>query len=739
MSVSFSEIIAAAHLRKASLAAEVAGYLALSVADQVQGAPRRITPNDIVLLRDGGVRVNGGAPASEGEAESALRTLLLALLEQASSVTPALVRSGKRASQHGVDTLIREMETALIPVNRGAAKRALARLYRDVNRVRESGVSLDVEIAGRVPAPASVLPPPAIEPVKSVELPDVLFAEAEPSPLPAPVVVPVIVPLPPVAAPEPTEALVTAEPVAVEIPIDVFSPTPPPQETLVFVDDIDVELDVVTSEIIIEAPAPQVPDLVLPPAAEARPRHEPATVPQPAVRRNRIVEAAHRTPVLGTQVEPALVLTDADITDPVPSAEAPSVLADEREVHTLPIPDVEPESVLVEAVAVMPQVLEPERTPIVDCEPIPQPEPEPEPELVAEVECTQLLPVAEVAAVIAAIAQEPLPEPAAPEPTPLPPPRELTPPPELHFLEGETVLAEDDDDDAIPFELTSRTPPPVEASCVDDVPMDLTQLAEPDEFDNQWDDGAMPLELQEALPDIDVHELETLAALPPRPLPDGHAAPRYAPRRSDVSELLSGFGVGANSSDRDICRDLKLLAGIENTSPPPVVSLSETPPPVAVESDDESSPVREDGPRMGSRALIGAAVIGLVVAGVGFSSIPLQAAPTVAAAATLPSPSEPAVRVGESRREPPCVAEIDVTEIPARARVELRAGPEGQVLAPKRGTGNGVVFAGLPCREAVDVMLELPGRRWLRVPVAASELTPSDDEPSLVRHSVAVR
>jgi hypothetical protein len=49
------------------------------------------------------------------------------------------------------------------------------------------------------------------------------------------------------------------------------------------------------------------------------------------------------------------------------------------------------------------------------------------------------------------------------------------------------------------------------------------------------------------------------------------------------------------------------------------------------------------------------------------------------------------------------------------------------------------VFAGLPCREAVDVMLELPGRRWLRVPVAASELTPADGEPSLVRHTVAVR
>ena len=75
----------------------------------------------------------------------------------------------------------------------------------------------------------------------------------------------------------------------------------------------------------------------------------------------------------------------------------------------------------------------------------------------------------------------------------------------------------------------------------------------------------------------------------------------------------------------------------------------------------------------------------------------------------------------------------------AAARVELRAGPDQQKILPTRAAAHGPVFANLPCREAVDVMLELPGRRWLRVPVAASELTPSDEEPSFVRHSVAVR
>ncbi|MBE7481220.1 MAG: hypothetical protein HS104_14720 [Polyangiaceae bacterium] len=35
-------------------------------------------------------------------------------------------------------------------------------------------------------------------------------------------------------------------------------------------------------------------------------------------------------------------------------------------------------------------------------------------------------------------------------------------------------------------------------------------------------------------------------------------------------------------TERELCSDLKALAGVDQTAPPPAVELSETPPPVAV-------------------------------------------------------------------------------------------------------------------------------------------------------------
>ncbi len=64
------------------------------------------------------------------------------------------------------------------------------------------------------------------------------------------------------------------------------------------------------------------------------------------------------------------------------------------------------------------------------------------------------------------------------------------------------------------------------------------------------------------------------------------AAPRFAPRRSDVSELLAGFVPADTDGDRDLCRDLKALAG-----------MSATPPPVAVVEEGGEPPRRVAGTR----------------------------------------------------------------------------------------------------------------------------------------------
>jgi hypothetical protein len=139
MSVSLAEITRAAQARRAPLAGESAGYLVLAVADQILGAPRAITKRDVVLTEEGSLRVVRGDATSEAQAERMLRTLLDELSMVASSGSAALSRAGRRTSNVGLSALVRELEAALIPVNRAAARRTLARLYRETTRAMDSG------------------------------------------------------------------------------------------------------------------------------------------------------------------------------------------------------------------------------------------------------------------------------------------------------------------------------------------------------------------------------------------------------------------------------------------------------------------------------------------------------------------------------------------------------------------------------------------------------------------------
>jgi hypothetical protein len=182
MSVSISEIIAGASLHEVPLAGECAGYLVLAAADQAVSAPRRIGPDEVKLHDDGTVRVEGARAAEEADSEADLRALLDALLLRASSATPGLLRASRRSPGRGIAALVREIETALIPVNRAAAHRALARLERETERARRTG-KLDVP------------KPPAI-------------ARREPEPVQAPPAPPVASPAPPVASPVPPPVVV---------------------------------------------------------------------------------------------------------------------------------------------------------------------------------------------------------------------------------------------------------------------------------------------------------------------------------------------------------------------------------------------------------------------------------------------------------------------------------------------------------------------------------------------------
>lgn len=133
MSVNFKQIIIAGEHRLASVAGEVAGYLILAAADGLLSGPRDISYENILLDERGEVVFGPAAPSDEEECALVLRELLGELLGVARPLPPALFRVIRR-SGGGLNELIRELEAALIPVNRAAARRALSRLYREVKQ-----------------------------------------------------------------------------------------------------------------------------------------------------------------------------------------------------------------------------------------------------------------------------------------------------------------------------------------------------------------------------------------------------------------------------------------------------------------------------------------------------------------------------------------------------------------------------------------------------------------------------
>ncbi len=310
MTVSLLEILAAARAHVAPLAAESAGYLLLAVADHVALAPRAVSAEDVELLQDGTVRLRSRRGTGEdASVERGVRELLTRALSVSSSVGPALRRASERRDEAGLPALVRELENALIPVNRAAAKRALARLYRETDRARAAGrlrAELMIEPpAAPVVAPSriAVAPPVAEDVLVAAEFP-------EPSPLALPAVETAPTPAPHAAAPR---AVAPA-------PLPVLTLTPEPQLAV----------------------------------------GEPAfTKPEPVVLRKR--ERGSRTPQLGTLITAqTLPGEESELTE-----RAPAVVSEEELEIEVDV-DVEEEDVFSAQLVGMPQPLvdpEPSRMP----------------------------------------------------------------------------------------------------------------------------------------------------------------------------------------------------------------------------------------------------------------------------------------------------------------------------------------------------------------------------------------
>jgi len=157
--VTVAEVIEVARLQQALLTPETAAYLVLAAVDQVTATPVLVDEHRCGLQIEGGkVTMISTRPASTLDAERGLRHLLGRLLEVSSGRAPALNSLAGLPDQGNLAVLASELESALIPVNRGAAARALSRLARET--VRGRGALEAARSRGSASPPASETAPP---------------------------------------------------------------------------------------------------------------------------------------------------------------------------------------------------------------------------------------------------------------------------------------------------------------------------------------------------------------------------------------------------------------------------------------------------------------------------------------------------------------------------------------------------------------------------------------------------
>ena len=123
MSVTVQEISMAARAGIAAMTGETAGYFVLTAADQLGDSAGKL--GTIHLAEDGSVRVGSLGDGSPQDLEADLRSLLARVLSVSSSRRAALTRIGQASEHRGLERLAGELEAALIPVNRAAARRTL--------------------------------------------------------------------------------------------------------------------------------------------------------------------------------------------------------------------------------------------------------------------------------------------------------------------------------------------------------------------------------------------------------------------------------------------------------------------------------------------------------------------------------------------------------------------------------------------------------------------------------------
>lgn len=148
------DLVAALKSRRAPLPFEIGAFVALSVCEELVSAPAQVSGSVVRIAPDGAVSVSAPTAASDEACARSIVALLAQLLVAAGPSVPprlhALVDRGPSDGAWRVERVRDELAAALVPLNRGASRRVLARLVRESGREqRPSAAPVVVEGAAR--------------------------------------------------------------------------------------------------------------------------------------------------------------------------------------------------------------------------------------------------------------------------------------------------------------------------------------------------------------------------------------------------------------------------------------------------------------------------------------------------------------------------------------------------------------------------------------------------------------
>ncbi len=147
------ELVDALKRRRAPLPFEIGAYVALAACERLIESPARVAGREVHIASDGDVRVVGAPPVSDAESARALGALLAQLLVAAGpGVPPALLALVETRAPASLDAMRDGLARALMPLNRAASRRVLARLVRESIREPRSTVGDVLEVPPSVSA-----------------------------------------------------------------------------------------------------------------------------------------------------------------------------------------------------------------------------------------------------------------------------------------------------------------------------------------------------------------------------------------------------------------------------------------------------------------------------------------------------------------------------------------------------------------------------------------------------------